>query len=67
MLTTPFLLAQKNNTISKTKTSNSLKITKLIFAFYFFHLLGYFQHVRNYIINIFFVFKLSNLGMLLRV
>ena len=38
MLSTPFLFAQNGDTKSKTKTLNSLKVTKLVFAFYFFPL-----------------------------
>ena len=38
MLSTTFLFAQNGDTKSKTKTLNSLKVTKLIFAFYFFPL-----------------------------
>ena len=38
MLSTPFLVAQNGDTKSKTKTLNSLKVTKLVFAFYFFPL-----------------------------
>ena len=35
---TPSILVRNNKTKSKTKTSDSLKVTKLIFAFYFFPL-----------------------------
>ena len=38
MLSTPFLVAQNGDTKSKTKTLKSLKVTKLVFAFYFFPL-----------------------------
>ena len=63
MLSTPFLFAQNGDTKSKTKTLNSLKVTKLVFVFYFFPLARILSACSEiYYEHIFCVLALSNLG-----